>query len=142
MILALDTDFGNSQFFGACLGGIMFVMVNVFSLYLFIIINVMAVAILPKVEKVLTELGENIRLARLRRKLSASQICERAGIGRNTLWQIEKGGPGVTIGAYAQVLFTLGLEQDLIRVGEDDILGRRLQDAGLETRRRGPKRSK
>lgn len=102
----------------------------------------MAVAILPKVEKVLTELGENIRLARLRRKLSTGQVCERAGIGRNTLWQIEKGGPGVTIGAYAQVLFTLGLEQDLIRVAEDDILGRRLQDAGLETKKRGPKRSK
>ena len=111
-------------------------------LILFIIVNVMAIAVLPKVERVLVDLGENIRLARLRRKLSASQVCERAGIGRNTLWQIEKGGAGVAIGAYAQVLFTLGLEQDLGKVAADDLLGRRLQDAGLEVKQRGPKRTR
>src|ERR1700753_601861 len=101
----------------------------------------MSIEVLPKVDRVLVELGENIRLARLRRKLSVTQICERAGIGRNTLWQIEKGGASVAIGAYAQVLFTLGLEQDLVKVAADDVLGRRLQDAGLEVKQRGPKRN-
>ncbi len=83
------------------------------------------------------ELGENIKLARLRRKLTTDQVCERAGIGRTTLWQIEKGAPHVTMGAYAQVLFVLGLEKDIPKLGADDELGRRLQDANLETGKRG-----
>jgi transcriptional regulator with XRE-family HTH domain len=98
------------------------------------------IAILPKLEKILTELGENIKLARLRRKLTSEQVCERAGIGRNTLWMIEKGGSTVSLGAYAQVLFTLGLEEDLLKLAADDVLGRKLQDAGLETKKRGPKK--
>jgi transcriptional regulator with XRE-family HTH domain len=111
-------------------------------LYLFIILNVMksrTIVILPKLAKMLKGAGENIKLARLRRKLTAEQVCERAGIGRNTLWMIEKGGPNVAIGAYAQVLFTLGLEKDLLKLAGEDELGRKLQDAGLETKKRGPK---
>ena len=95
---------------------------------------------MPKLEKILAEFGENVKLARLRRKLTVEQICERAGIGRNTLWMIEKGAPSVTMGAYAQVLFTLGMENDLLKLASDDVLGRRLQDAGLETKKRGPKK--
>jgi transcriptional regulator with XRE-family HTH domain len=95
---------------------------------------------IPKLSKLLSELGENIRLARLRRRLTTDQVCERADIGRTTLWQIEKGMPNVAIGAYAQVLFVLGLEGDISRLGEDDVLGRRLQDADLEIGRRGPKK--
>jgi len=95
---------------------------------------------IPQISKLLGGLGENIRLARLRRKLTAEQVSERAGIGRTTLWQIEKGLPSVAIGAYVQVLFVLGLEQGILRLGEDDEFGRRLQDARLETRKRGPKK--
>jgi transcriptional regulator with XRE-family HTH domain len=95
---------------------------------------------IPSLSKLLGELGENIRLARLRRKLTAEQVSERAGISRTTLWQIEKGLPSVAIGAYAQVLFVLGLERGIIHLGEDDELGRRLQDARLETGKRGPKK--
>ena len=102
--------------------------------------NAKTVAILPKLEKILAEFGENTRLARLRRKLTVEQICERAGIGRNTLWMIEKGAPSVAMGAYAQVLFTLGLENDILKLASDDVLGRRLQDAGLEIKKRGPKK--
>lgn len=87
--------------------------------------------LLPKAQKVLDELGENIKLARLRRKLSAVQVAERAGISRSTLWQIEKGTPTVAMGAYFQVLFVLGLEKDFLQLGADDKLGRKLQDAGL-----------
>jgi transcriptional regulator with XRE-family HTH domain len=89
--------------------------------------------------KILIELGTNIKLARLRRKLSLSQVSERAGINRVTLWQIEKGSPRVSMGAYAQVLFVLGFEKDLLGIAKDDILGRRLQDAKILLKKRAPK---
>ena len=98
------------------------------------------ITLTPKLERILTELGGNIKLARLRRKLTTEQVCERANIGRTTLWQIEKGMHNVTIGAYAQVLFILGLEKDLLQVATDDELGRRLQDADLEIKKRGPRK--
>jgi transcriptional regulator with XRE-family HTH domain len=96
--------------------------------------------LLPKAQKVLNDLGENIKLARLRRKLSTAQISERAGISRATLWQIEKGTPTVAMGAYFQVLFVMGLEKDFLKLGSDDELGRKLQDAGLLTKERAPKK--
>lgn len=96
--------------------------------------------LLPKTQKILAELGENIRLARLRRNLSTEQVAERANMSRPTLWSIEKGNPGVNMGAYIQVLFILGLEQDLLDVARDDALGRKLQDAKLITGKRAPKR--
>ncbi len=91
---------------------------------------------LPALKRILEELGENIRLARLRRKFSAQLIAERAGMSRTTLRAIEKGEAGVTIGAYANVLQCLGLEKDIALIGRDDILGRKLQDAGLSSRGR------
>jgi transcriptional regulator with XRE-family HTH domain len=93
-----------------------------------------------KMHKILVELGENIRLARLRRKLSSEQVAERADISRKTLYEIERGKPNVSISNYAQVLSVLGLENDLLNVAKDDLLGRKLQDAKLLTRERAPKR--
>lgn len=95
----------------------------------------------PTIQRILNELGENIKLARLRRKLSAHQVAQRANISRPTLLAIEKGSPGVAISSYAQVLFVLGLEKDLLKVAEDDKLGRKLQDAGLTVKERAPKKS-
>lgn len=92
--------------------------------------------------KGLSTLGENIKLARLRRRLSAAVVSERAGISRSTLWQIEKGNPSVAMGAYFLVLFVLGLEQDLVSVARDDVLGRKLQDASLRVRKRAAKTRK
>ena len=97
------------------------------------------VILLPKMEKTLAQVGENIKLARLRRKLSAEQVAERANISRPTLWNIEKGAGGVAMAAYAQVLFVLGLEKDLLKLAGDDLLGRKLQDAGLILKQRAPK---
>ena len=96
--------------------------------------------LLPKAQRVLNDLGENIKLARLRRKLSTIQVAERAGISRATLWQIEKGTPTVAMGAYFQVLFVLGLEKDFLKLGADDELGRKLQDVGLLIKERAPKK--
>lgn len=98
--------------------------------------------LLPKLEKQLIKLGENIKLARLRRKLSIERVCERASMGRNTLISIEKGSPTVAIGFYIQALFVLGLEKDIILVAKDDELGRKLQDADLVVKERAPKRKK
>lgn len=95
----------------------------------------------PKEQKILSGLGENIKLARLRRKLTMEQVAERAHLSRSTLWYIEKGEARIGMGAYLQVLAVLGLAADLQQVAQDDILGRKLQDAQLLTRKRGRKRS-
>jgi transcriptional regulator with XRE-family HTH domain len=95
--------------------------------------------LLPRAQKTITILGENIKLARLRRKFSAEQVAERADISRPTLVSIEKGSPNVTIGAYVKVLSVLGLENDIMEVAKDDKLGRRLQDAKLIVRERAPR---
>ena len=97
---------------------------------------------MPKLRAILEQLGENIKLARLRRRFTAEQVSERAGITRTTLWNVEKGSPQVSIGIYCQVLFVLGLAGDLLRIATDDELGRRLQDAELVTKRRAPKKNK
>jgi transcriptional regulator with XRE-family HTH domain len=94
----------------------------------------------PRSQKIITTLGENIKLARLRRKLSAEQIAERADITRVTLTNIEKGSPTVAMGNYLKVLFVLGLEQDLLKVAADDELGRKLLDANILLKKRAPKK--
>ena len=95
----------------------------------------------PAVRRLLSHLGENIRLARLRRGFSMELVAERAGMSRATLRAVEGGEPGVTLGSYANVLHGLGLHEDLALVARDDELGRKLQDAELPTRRRAPKRT-
>jgi len=97
--------------------------------------------LLPKHDRMLADLGENLKLARLRRKLSAEQVAERAGVSRSTLSLMENGSAGASLGKLLQVLVVLGLESDLARVAADDVLGRKLEDARLtETRRRAPKK--
>ena len=93
----------------------------------------------PKTAAILETLGENLRLARLRRNVSSSLQAERAGISRQTLSMIEKGSPSVALGSYVQVLVALGLEKDLASVAADDELGRKLQDLKLPMRRRAPR---
>ncbi len=96
--------------------------------------------ILPKMKRILENLGENIKLARLRRRLSTQQVSERADISRPTLSAIEKGKPTVSIGLYLQVLFVLGLAEDFLKVASEDELGRKLQDAKIMVKERAPKR--
>lgn len=85
----------------------------------------------PKQEQLLAQMGEQLKLARKRRKLSTLQASERAGVSRTTLYLIEKGDPRVSIGAYCNVLRVLGLQNDILKIAADDELGRKLQDLEL-----------
>ncbi len=93
-------------------------------------------SLLPRLRRLLAQLGGNLKIARRRRKHSAEVVAQRAGISRKTLYRVEQGDPAVAMGIYARVLQALRLEQDLARLAADDELGRRLQDAALlpETR--------
>jgi transcriptional regulator with XRE-family HTH domain len=105
-------------------------------------LNKRSVVVMPATLNILQQMGEQIKLARLRRQLSAELIAERAGISRATLWNIEKGSPSVSMGAYAAALHALGgMDRDLLLVAKDDVLGRKLQDLGLLPKKRAPKQS-
>lgn len=93
--------------------------------------------IMPETQKVLEKMGEQIKLARLRRNLAVELVAERAGISRATLWAVEKGTPTVSIGTYAAVLHALGgMDRDLALIAQDDEFGRKLQDLNIQTRGR------
>lgn len=87
--------------------------------------------VFPKERKILEQLGENIRLATRRRKLTQSQLAERTGLSKPTLRRIEHGESSVSIGHYLLVLAVLGLSNDLAKVASDDVLGKKLQDIEL-----------
>lgn len=100
-----------------------------------------AVTLLPDTQEILVSLGEQIKMARLRRKISSQLAAERAGVSRATVSAVEKGTPSVSIGIYAAILHSLnGLDRDLLLVAKDDELGRKLQDLELVAKRRAPKR--
>lgn len=97
--------------------------------------------ILPATEEILKTMGEQIKLARLRRDLSAELVAERAGISRASLWKVEPGSPAVAIGIYAAVLHALGdMDKDMLLVAKDDEMGRQMQDLNLMTRKRATRR--
>lgn len=99
--------------------------------------------ILPATENILETMGEQIKLARLRRDLSAELVAERAGISRTSLWKVESGSPAVAIGIYAAVLHALGgMDKDLLLIAKDDELGRQMQDLNLLTGKRASRRKK
>lgn len=96
----------------------------------------------PKAKRQLLKLGDNIKMARLRRNLSLRAVAQRAGISLNTVVAIEHGESGVGIGAIVNVLHCLNLVEDISKVALDDELGRKLQDLKLEPRKRAPKKAK
>lgn len=95
-----------------------------------------APTILPKVKKRLARVGEQIRLARLRRNYTAINVAERSGMSRETLRKIEKGDPNVNMGSYASVLHSLGLDADIELLAHEDPLGRSLEDIKTQSRQR------
>ena len=98
--------------------------------------------VLPQQASKLKSMGEQIRIARLRRKLPAEVVAERAGVSRQTIDALEKGSPSVSIGILANVLLALGLHEDILLIAKDEILGRTLQDLNVKVHERAPKREK
>lgn len=96
--------------------------------------------LLPRLKRELSDLGERLRAARLRRAHAAETIAQRANITRKTLSRVERGDPAVSLGVYARVLQALGLDADLAQLARDDVLGRRLQDLALKQPRRAPRK--
>ncbi len=94
--------------------------------------------LLPSTDALLCQFGDRLRLARQRRRLSAKQVAERAGMSPMTLRSLERGGSGVTMGAYLAVMQVLGIENDLGLLGAADPQGRELQDARLTRRKAAP----
>ena len=95
------------------------------------------VIVMPETQRTLETMGEQIKMARLRRNLATELVAERAGISRATLWAVEKGTPTVSIGTYAAVLHALGgMDKDFELIAKDDVFGRKLQDLNIQTRGR------
>ncbi|HAR80025.1 MAG TPA: transcriptional regulator [Succinivibrionaceae bacterium] len=99
------------------------------------------IVLTPSILRILQKMGEQIKLARLRRNIPVEVIADRAGLGRTTVWSVEKGSPSVSMGAYAKVLHAIeGMDKDLLLICQDDKKGRLMQDLGLTVARRAPKR--
>ncbi len=98
--------------------------------------------IMPATEKTLETMGEQIKLARLRRNLSVELVAERAGVSRTSVWKVEKGDPSVAMGIYASVLHALNnMDNDLLLIAKDDAMGRKMQDLNLITRKRAKRKA-
>ncbi len=103
--------------------------------------NTMGTKLPRKLEQKMQIVGEQIKLARLRRNLSVAQIADRATCSPLTVSCVEKGAPTVSIEIYLRVLYAFQLEDDILHLAKDDELGRRLQDLSLINRRRASKKS-
>lgn len=90
------------------------------------------------VEQTLKTLGENLRTARLRRKLTMADLAGKIGAGERVIADAEKGKPSTGIAIYAAMLWALGLIDQLTEVGapERDAEGQALALAREGTRAR------
>lgn len=99
--------------------------------------------LVPQLKEKLKIMGQQIKMARLRRRLPLELVAERAGVSRASVYSVENGSPSVAMGIYASVLMALnGLDKDLLLIAKDDELGRKLQDLALITPKRAPGQGK
>lgn len=103
--------------------------------------NTMGTKLPRKLTEKMLIVGEQIKLARLRRNLSMAQVAERATCSELTLSRVEKGLPTVSIGIYLRVLYALQLDDDILLIAKDDLIGRGLQDLQLKHRERASKKA-
>lgn len=102
--------------------------------------NTMGTKLPRKLAQRMEIVGEQIKLARLRRNLSVAQVAERATCSPLTVSRIEKGSPTVAIGIYLRVLYALQLDEDIMWIAKEDRLGKSLQDLTLKSRERASKK--
>lgn len=99
------------------------------------------VDILPATQDILSSMGEQIKLARLRRNISIELLAERADVSTSTVYKVEKGDPNTTIGVYAAVLHGIqGMDKDLLLVAQDEILKGTYEQFNLKVRKRAPRK--
>ena len=89
------------------------------------------------------QLGQRIRVARIRRGWSVVDLASKAGINRNTLTALELGKPGTAIGVCFTVLWALGLEKSLDSVADPDgdVHGKALEAAHRPSRAGKPRKT-
>ena len=102
--------------------------------------STMATRLPRRMEENMKIVGEQIKLARLRRNLSRAQVAELAMCSELTEARVEKGSPTVAIGIYLRVLYALQLEDDILFIAKEDKLGKELQDIAMINRERASKK--
>jgi len=102
--------------------------------------NTMGTKLPRKLAQKMQIVGEQVKLARLRRNLSIAQVAERATCSELTVSRVEKGLPTVSIGIYLRVLYALQLDDDILWLAKEDIMGKALQDLNLKQRERASKK--
>ena len=110
-------------------------------MYILIYVMKKTPQLLPACTRQLIVFGENLKLARLRRRLTSEMVAQRAGISRATLHKIESGNPAVAMGNYFKVLHILGLTQNFEELTARDDFGHELLDLQLTSKSRAPKRN-
>lgn len=95
----------------------------------------------PRSHRHAEALGARLRLARLRRRISATDMAARVDVSRMTIYRLELGDLSVSLSVLVRVLGVLALEDDLDAIARDDELGGRLLDESLRRPRRSVKPS-
>lgn len=100
-----------------------------------------SIVLMPQTLRVLSQMGEQIKDARVRRGIPADLVAERASVSRATIWAIEKGSPSVALGAYAAVLHAInGMDEELLFVARDEQMEAALFEIGHKPRSRAPRK--
>lgn len=94
----------------------------------------------PSTQQVLGKMGANIKKARLRRNIKAEILAEKAQISKSTLSAIEKGVSTVSIGAYAAVLCSLGMDKDFELIALDEEGKKQYWEQNFQLRKRASKK--
>ena len=89
----------------------------------------------PQARRQIQALGERLRAARLRRKLTQAMLAERVGVSVPTIGKLEDGDPSTSLATTLRVLIVLGLGADIDLLAATDVAGRSLQDRALKSPR-------
>jgi DNA-binding XRE family transcriptional regulator len=82
----------------------------------------------PAAARQLVALGQRLRAARRRRRLTQAVLAARVGVSKQTIAKLEAGNPATSLATALRMLHVLGLARDIDLLAADDQLGRQLQD--------------
>jgi len=74
----------------------------------------------PEITRLLSRIGEHIRIARKRRSITMAEMAARMYVTRKTLSRLENGDPGVSLSVFFLALWVLDLEKDLLTIAEPE----------------------